>query len=165
MAIRVSKICVAVLMILSFGHIYQDLTYHLLFKIKHNKILHIAGPFPASTSEIQRFRGRKAKDKVDSANRNALIFKIPEGKRVVADSGMKGEPSKISTTRGGHAPETKHFFSRAKARQETLFKRFKDFHILKYRFRHNIDLHQRCLLAVAVIVQIDMDCGNGLFDI
>ncbi len=165
MAITVSKICVAVLMIQIVGHIYQDLTYHLLFKRKHNKILHMAGPFPASASEIQRFIGRKAKDMAESGNRNALIFKIPEGKRAVAGSGMKGEPSKISTTRGGHAPETKQFFSRAKARQETLFKRFKGFHILKYHFRHNIDLHQRCLLAVAVNVQIDMDCGNCLFDI
>jgi hypothetical protein len=48
---------------------------------------------------------------------------------------------------------------------EGIFARFKNFNVLKYRFRHQIDLHQRCLLAVAVIVQIDMDCGHGLFDV
>ncbi len=133
--------------------------------LQHNKIVHIAGPFAASTSEIMRFRGRKAKDKKESANPNALIFKIPDGKRAVADSGMRGEPTKITTTRTGHAPETKAFLARAKSRQETLFARFKNFHVLKHRFRHDIALHERCLLAVAVIVQIDMDCGNGLFEV
>ena len=78
---------------------------------------------------------------------------------------MKGEPKKITTTRAGHDPATKKFLARAKSRQETLFARFKNFHVLKYRFRHDIKLHERCLLAVAVIVQIDMDCGNGLFDV
>ena len=140
----------------------------ILYKViipKHNKIVHIAGPFPASTSEIQRFRGRKEKDKVETADPKALIHKIPEGKRAVADSGMKGEPKKITTSRSGHAPETKKFLARAKSRQETLFARFKNFHVLKYRFRHDINLHERCLLAVAVIVQIDMDNGHGLFEI
>jgi hypothetical protein len=83
-----------------------------------------------------RFRGRKAKDKQETADPNALIFKIPDGKRAVADSGMKGEPSKITTTRAGHAPETRRFLARAKSRQEALFARFKNFNVnvLKYRF-------------------------------
>jgi hypothetical protein len=98
-----------------------------------------------------RFRGRKKADK--SGNPNALINKIPDGKRIIGDCGMRGEPGKISTTKPGHSKEVKKSFARAKSRQETLFARMKNFNVLKHRFRHDIGLHKICLEAVAVIVQ------------
>ena len=99
-----------------------------------------------------QFRGKKKKDK-KAGDPNALINHIPEGKRCIADSGMRGEPSKISTTKQGHSKKVKKFFARAKSRQETLFCRMKNFDVLKNRFRHPIELHKMCLEAVAVIVQ------------
>ena len=105
----------------------------------------------ASTSEIARFRGGEKKDK--TSNPSALIHSIPEGKRIIGDSGMRGEPTKISTTNPGHSRDVKKFFARARARQETLFARMKFFDVLRHRFRHDIALHKICLEAVAVIVQ------------
>ena len=78
---------------------------------------------------------------------------IPEGKRIIGDSGMRGKPTKISTTKPGHSKEVKKFFAREKSRQETLFLRMIFFDVLKNRFRHEITLHKMCLEAVAVIVQ------------
>ena len=112
---------------------------------------HVTCAKSASTSEMVRFRGRKKKEKVGDPN--ALMNHIPDGKRCIGDSGMRGEPSKISTTKPGHSKEVKKFFSRVRARQETLFTRMKNFDVLKNRFRHGINLHKMCLEAVAVIVQ------------
>ena len=41
----------------------------------------------------------------------------------------------------------------------------KDFGILRQRFRHGYELHKMVLLAVAVIVQYDMENGHPLFDV
>jgi len=39
-----------------------------------------------------------------------LYFKIPEGKKLIGDSGYKGEPSKISTSVDEHSDKVKEFF-------------------------------------------------------
>ena len=97
----------------------------------------------ASTSKMAWSRGRKKKKKVGDPN--ALMNHIPDGKRCIGDSGMRGEPSKISTTKPGHSKEVKKFFSRVRARQETLFKRINNNDVLKNRFRHGISLQKMCL--------------------
>ena len=114
-------------------------------------LLFISNISLASTSEITWFRGRKKKE--TTSNPNALINFIPENKRIIGDSGLKGESTKSLTTNPGHSKEVKKFFARAKARQETLFARMKNFDVLRHRFRHGIELHKICLEAVAVIVQ------------
>ena len=108
------------------------------------------------------FNGGKKKDK--EKDPNCLSNLIPEGKRAIADSGLKGS-EKVSTTKHGHSKETKKFFARAKARMETLFKRFKDFGILEQRFRHGYDFHGEVLTACAVIVAYDLELGHPLFDV
>lgn len=89
---------------------------------------------------------------------------IPEGKKVLADSGLKGS-EKASTRMPGNSHKMKHFRSRAQGRQETLFFRFKVFSILRERFRHSYSLHKMVLDDVAVIVQYDMENGHPLFDV
>lgn len=95
---------------------------------------------------------------------NCLSAKIPEGKRAIADSGLRGS-AKVSTTKPGHSKEAKKFMSRVRSRMETLFLRFKNFGILRQRFRHDIELHRDILLAVAVLVAYDMENGHPLFDV
>ena len=116
----------------------------------------------ASASESVTFNGGRKKDK--KKDPNCLANKIPEGKKVLADSGLK-ESEKASTRMPGNSHKMKHFRSRAQGRQESLFKRFKDFGILRQRFRHGYELHKMVLLAVAVIVQYDMENGHPLFDV
>ena len=89
---------------------------------------------------------------------------IPEGKRAIADSGLRGS-TKASTPKPGHSKEAKLFMSRVRSRMETLFKRFKDFGILRQRFRHDLDFHMEILHAVAVIVAYDLENGHPLFDV
>ena len=50
---------------------------------------------------------------------------MPEGKRLVGNSGYIGEPTMISTTLGGHSAEVKELFGRFKSRQESLFHGYK----------------------------------------
>lgn len=95
---------------------------------------------------------------------NCLSAKIPEGKRAIADSGLRGS-AKVSRTKPGHSKEAKKFMSRVRSRMETLFLRFKNFGILRQRFRHDIELHRDILLAVAVLVAYDMENGHPLFDV
>ena len=65
----------------------------------------------------------------------------------------------------GDSYKVRQFKKRVTARQETLFKRFKDFGILRQRFRHGFEQHKVVLDAVAVIVQYDMENGHPLFDV
>jgi hypothetical protein len=116
----------------------------------------------ASASESVVFNGGRKKDKLKDPN--CLANQIPEGKKVLADSGLKGS-AKASTRKAGNSHQMKHFRARAQGRQETLFKRFKDFGILRQRFRHGYESHKMVLDAVAVIVQYDMENGHPLFDV
>ena len=123
----------------------------------HEYDLYLAG-----ASESVTFNGGRKKDKVK--NPNCLANQIPEVKKVLADSGLKGS-DKASTRMPGNSHRVKHFRARVQGRQETLFKRFKDFGILRQRFRHGYELHKMVLDAVAVIVQYDMENGHPLFDV
>ena len=118
--------------------------------------------FSVSASESVTFNGGKKKDK--QKNPKCLANQIPAGKKVLADSGLKGS-AKASTRMASNSHKMKHFRARAQGRQETLFKRFKDFGILKQRFRHGVELHRTVLDAVAVVVQYDMENGHPLFDV
>ena len=118
--------------------------------------------FSASASESVTFNGGRKKDK--QKDPNCLANKIPDGKKVLADSGLKGS-EKASTRVAGNSHKMKHFRKRAQGRQESLFKRFKTFGILEQRFRHDYELHKMVLDAVAVIVQYDMENGHPLFDV
>ena len=133
---------------------------HLYIHTSYFKILVFS--FSASASESVTFNGGRKKDK--DKDPNCLANKIPEGKKVLADSGLKGS-KKASTRMPGNSHKVNHFRARAQGRQESLFKRFKDFGILRQRFRHDFELHKIVLLAVAVIVQYDMENGHPLFDV
>jgi hypothetical protein len=115
----------------------------------------------ASFGESVTFNGGKKKDAHKIVN--CLSMRIPEGKRVIADSGLKGS-AKASTPKPGHLKEAKLFMSRVRSRMETLFKRFKDFGILRQQFRHDLDFHMEILHAVSVIVAYDMENVHSLFD-
>ncbi|KAL3786428.1 hypothetical protein ACHAW5_007529 [Stephanodiscus triporus] len=80
---------------------------------------------PASTHDITFFRGgtQVSTNRLKNEaiwDQNALYFKIPEGKRLIGDSGYKGEPSIISTSVDEHSDKVKEFFARAKSGQETI---------------------------------------------
>jgi hypothetical protein len=143
------------------------LTYEVACAIRGNRCVWVRGPFPASQHDITTFRGGKVGEQPwDPA---ALINLIPEGKRAIADSGLKGEPGKISVTREGDSAEVRNFKARAKSRQETFHTRLKAYKILSGKFRHRLsaDLseHKRAFEVVTIACQYNLENGHGLFEI
>ena len=110
------------------------------------------------------FRGAKPAEE-EKWDQNALIKQIPDGKKLIGDSGLKGEPEKVTVTRHADSEGLKDFKARAKARQETFNKRIKDFQILDCTFRHGVDRHGAAFESVCVIVQYDLEHGHPLFEI
>jgi hypothetical protein len=137
-------------------HNGAGLTYEVVIDLVYDRVLWVYGPEPASTHDITMFRGGA---QIDSSLRNnkanwdrsALYFRIPQGKKLIGDSGYKGEPTKISTTVAEHSRDVKEFFARAKSRQETFNTRLKFFNVLSGCFRHGkgakqkLELHKTCV--------------------
>jgi len=77
----------------------------------------------------------------------------------------------VSTTNAAHDPATKELFARMKSMQETLFKRLKDFKVLRGPFRHGqgtkdkLEKIKLCFEACLVLVQYDIENGHPLFQV
>ncbi len=160
----------------SHKHNGAGVSYEVVVDLCEDKILWTAGPKPASTHDITFFCGGTQVSKNRHKNEatwdeNALYFQIPKGKKLIGDSGYKGEPSKISATVDEHSAEVKEFFARAKSRQETINTRLKSFTVLSGRFCHGkgaenkLRVHQTCFEAICVLVQYDMENGHPLMEI
>jgi hypothetical protein len=85
-------------------------SYKVALGIRSGRIVWIKGPFPASRHDITTFRGTNDEGE-------ALINKIPAGKKGIGDSGYKGEATKMSVTQRGDDEDVKKFKGRVKARQ------------------------------------------------
>lgn len=134
-------------------------------------ILWMNGPEPANIDDCVFLRGGK-KDKPKSTwKRSALYFHIPSGVKLVGDSAYSSQPDKVTTTKDAHDPKTKKLFARMKSMQETCFKRFKDFKVLRESFRHGtgtdnkLEKIKTSFEAVAVLVQYDIENGHPLFEV
>ncbi len=83
----------------SHKHNGAGVLYEVVIDLCDTRVVWIAGPYPASTHDITIFSGGTQVSQSQCNNkanwdRNALYFKIPEGKKLTGDSGYKGEPSK-----------------------------------------------------------------------
>lgn len=84
---------------------------------------------------------------------------------MIGDNGYIGEPEYLSTPNDLDTDEIVAFKRRARARQETINKRIKEFRILSERFRHDIKKHKMVFEAICVMVQYDLECERPLFEI
>lgn len=128
------------------------MSYELAIDIFENKLVWIKGPFKAGTNDISIFR-------------KLLIHMIPKGKKLIGDSGYRGEPEIIATASTYNSASLKNFKKRARARHEDFNGQIKKFAILSTTFRHNLKLHKTVFTAVSVLVQYDVENGNVLMDI
>jgi hypothetical protein len=93
-----------------------------------------------------------------------------KGKKLIGNSGYKGELCKISTTVDAHSAEVKELFARAESWHETINTRLKSFNILSCCFCHGkgienkLRLQQTCFEAICVLVQCDL-AKHGLMKI
>jgi hypothetical protein len=131
-------------------------SYEIALDLKKSQISWTNGPFPAAKHDISIYKQENS----------GLKWQIPDGKKVIADRGYRGETNKeLCTPNIFDDDKTKLFKRRARARHESVNKKIKDFDILENRFRHSVKKHKSVFEAVVVIVQMDMDNGLELFAI
>ena len=70
----------------------------------------------------------------------------------------------MSTTNDAHDPATKEFFARMKSMQETVFKRLKDFNVLRGPFRHSQGTEDK-LEKIKLCFEYDIENGHPLFQV
>jgi DDE superfamily endonuclease len=127
--------------------------YELGLSVFNNKLVWINGPMKASRHDVTVFR------------RAGLRAMIPDGHRVIGDSGYAGEPTVVSTPNAHDPVMLRRFKSRARARHEAFNGRIKNFKCLDERFRHSLKYHKGAFEATCVIVQYQIENGSPLFDV
>lgn len=94
---------------------------------------------------------------------HGMRFWLGEGERVEADGGYRGpqimRPDDYATK------EEKRAKDLARARHETINRRFKQFGILGQQYRHPLKKHQMVFRAIASITQINIATGPGPFHV
>ena len=138
----------------SHKHNGPGLSYELAISIYSSNLVWINGPFWAGKSDLEIFRIE-----------NGLKDKIPAGKKLIGDSGYKGEPEIISISNNLDNNAVKEFKRRARAHHETFNGRIKKFKILREKFRHKLEDHKTFFEAACVIMQYEMENGCPLFDL
>ena len=132
--------------------------YEVAVSINGGDIVHINGPFPCGHNpDITIFRKK-------------LIYKLGPGEMVEADRGYRGEPTKCRIPVDYMNRRQKNQKCRARARQETVNARFKQFGVLSQRFRHRVTMddmirHKLVFHSIAIITQIGINNGEKLFHI
>lgn len=132
--------------------------YEVALSINGGDIVHVSGPFPCGHNpDITIFR-------------RGLIYKLEDGEMVEADRGYRGEPTKARIPVDFMNAEQRNQKCRARARQETVNARFKQFGALSNKFRHHITMenmtkHKLVFYAIAVITQLGIDNGEKLFPV
>jgi len=145
--------------------------YEFGLAIEEPKVVWVNGPFmPGIEQDITVFRGGTVEEGKRKWKKSALYFRVPKGKKFIADKAYRGEPSKIAINSKEYPKEMRQWIAEVLARQETFHSRLKSFNILGHRFRHGVstqnkmDLHKMAVEAVAVIIQYDYECGHPPFD-
>jgi hypothetical protein len=140
------------------------LKYEIAISVWQSRCVWINGPYPAGLRHDRAlFCGAMTMDNPKSTwDRDALLWKIPEGKKAIADSAYEGFPEKVTVKRPGHSAQVFTFLDRAQNRHESYNGRLQNYSILTHRFRHGtnteekMNLHKMAVGAVAVIVEYDM---------
>mmetsp|Transcript_28962 Transcript_28962/g.42271 ORF Transcript_28962/g.42271 Transcript_28962/m.42271 type:complete len:217 (-) Transcript_28962:448-1098(-) len=130
----------------------SGLRYEVCLCILTGDIVWINGPFPASYHDITIFR-------------SSLKSHLAPTERTEADNGYVREaPRHCKTPNSFTNPEETEFMQqRVRNRQETINKRFKDWGILRQRYRHNSVDHGDAFRAVAMLTQLSINQGEKLF--
>lgn len=88
------------------------------------------------------------------------------GEMVEADNGYRGERGHIRLPRDYISISDRLAKEGARARHETVNRRFKQFGVLKQIFRHDKGKHKFCFSAVVVLTQLGFECGEyGQFQV
>ena len=134
-----------------FSHKFKGpgVRYEVGLCIQTGEIVWIHGPFPCGKwPDLKNFR-------------HSLKHQLGDGEKVVADLGYRGEPQHIVTPSGELDDITKI----VRGRHEAVNRRFKQWGILHRVFRHQVDKHQDCFFAVAVMTELSLENCEPLFGV
>ena len=125
-----------------YSHKYNKpgVSYEIALHLYKNKIAWVNGPFKAGESDLSIFR-----------KEDGLKFKLPPGKLVIADKGYPSE-EQVSIPNVFDSATVKSCKQRARARQESVNMRLKEFNILSTCFRSDPIVFD----ALCVIVQFSI---------
>ena len=147
------------------------LKWELAVAIHRQQIVHIGGPFRGGLHDSSIYNGDLSEvdyelfSKVGiSGPYYPLERKIENGKLGVADSAYAGY-KKLMLYGGDDSEELAKFKTRAKLRHETVNGRLCKFQIVNGTFRHSEAKQHIAFLAVAVLVQYELDESAPLFDV
>jgi hypothetical protein len=141
-----------------FSYKFKDavLQYKVALSIIHGDIVWLNGPFPCSTcNNLSIFQYGGLKDTLE------------EGEQVEADDGYAAlGPEFVKTCSSPfHPKEYKAVQNKVCARQETIYKQFKQWGVICEVFCHKIMKHHMWFQAVAVLTQLSIENEELLFQI
>ena len=128
------------------------LRYEIGICIKTGHLVWFHGPFPCGAYSDLKIYNLKLK------------HCLHPGEKVIADQGYKGEYS-ICTKIDAKNESHKKSMSICRARHETINRRFKCFQCLQQIWRHDRAKHEFVFMAVATIVQIELENSRPPFQV
>ena len=144
-----------------YSHKFRSAGYgwEIGMSLWEDRCISVRGPYPAARNDKTIFR-------------EYLMGKLQHlGKRGIADNGYSANDIKdvLSLPNTHDAPQVLDLKRRARARHESFNRRLKAFNILEHTFRSNgpdkDDRQKVAFEAVAVIIQMQMENGQPLFEI
>ena len=131
--------------------------YEIVVSVWDSKVVHVAGPFPGGTHDLEMFRQSGLKEKLISTNKMA-----------VADRGyvtqVLNEKPYFCVPDLFDSKALSKFKTRARLCHETLNGRLTKYSSLAQLFRHGFEEHKHVLEAVLVTTQYAMEHGSPLFE-
>ncbi len=139
----------------SHKHNHAGLRYQVCIAVHMSRVVDICGPYPAKTSEQQILE------------ESGLLDKLPAGKLAVVDRGYinNKRKDKLSWPNRYDSEEVNNHKSRIRNRGETFNGRMHFFAIMSKTFTHNPEYHRHAFVAVATLVQYQMDNGSPLYTV
>ena len=151
----------------SWSHKYNGpgLAYELALSLTEPKLVWLKGPLLAgANSDRKTFKSKHPQLKNQPTE--ALKDMIPVGKKAITDGGYRkrGDP-KIAAPNSHDTEELRTFKARARMRQENFNQRIKRFECLTNDFRHGMEEHGQCFVAVSVICAYEMELVWPMWEI
>ena len=123
------------------------LRYEVGVCIQTSEIVWTNGPYPCGSWPDIRIA------------RNEIIFNLDHGEKILADGGYADNGEFFETPTGLNNPDQR-MKALARARHETVNRRFKQWNSLGKVFRHGVEKHCNVFLAVVNITHMQMATGT-----
>ena len=137
-----------------YSHKFKQsgLRYEVAIAVYTGDIVWFHGPFPCGAFNDLKIFSLK------------LQTMLPFREKVISDKGYRGNPF-CMTPEDSLNEEHKKFMAKARARHETVNRRFKQWGCLKQLWRHDRKKHHFVFKVVATLVQIEFDRGKKPFQV